>query len=393
LSFVLALLSKESAIVLLPLAMAGDYARGKLKSWARYGGIAAFSLVYLGLLWKIEGGRFGAASVSVMDNPLVLLPANLRILNALRIAWRYVGLLIFPKTLSCDYSYNQIPLFADAHHLLFPSIAALALVGAWLWTVWRRKTGFLIAGAVFFAGFAVTSNIVTKTGTIFGERLAYFPSVGFCLLVALGLGLLSAYGRRLAIGVLVVIVTVLAARTVVRNRDWHDNATLYMAAADAVPNSAKMRTYRGLIYLDQKQLDGARADFEAALAIDPDFPNAVEAMGMLEARAGNGTAALSWLRRAVEISDRSDFDYDYRAASLASLEIQLGRLDDAMRLLNREIAQSPGYSPYWSNRAALWLKIGRTAEARSDALAALRLDPANAQAAGVLNANFKVQQP
>src|SRR6201982_2779737 len=36
LCFAFAVLSKESAIVLLPLAVAGDYARGKLLHWARY---------------------------------------------------------------------------------------------------------------------------------------------------------------------------------------------------------------------------------------------------------------------------------------------------------------------------------------------------------------------
>ena len=382
---VLALLSKESAIGLLPLVAAGDYAKGQLKSWTRYAAIAGVSLLYLGGLWKIQGGHFGAATVSVLDNPLTLLPASLRVLNAVRIAWKYVALLVLPITLSCDYSYNQIPLYADVRHLLIPAVAATALLLAWIWAIWRKRTGYIVAGAVYFAGFAATSNILTRTGTIFGERLAYLPSAGFCLLVALAWRWLAERHRHAAMAVLALLVAALGIRTAVRNRDWRDNAALYTAAGDAVPNSAKMRAFRGIIYLGEGQFDRSRSDLEAALNINPEFPDAVEAMGLLEARSGNSTEALNWLQKALDISDRGDIDYDYRAVNLAALDMQIGRLDEAMKLLNRDIADSPRYSRSWSNRAALRLKLGQVAEAREDARTALALDPNNRQARNILD--------
>ena len=384
-SFVLALLSKESAIGLLPLVFAGDYARGRLKSWARYAGLAVVTAIYLGALWKIQGGHFGAADVSVLDNSLVLLPTHLRILNAVRIAWKYIALLIFPATLSCDYSYNQIQLFADARHLLVPLVAGLLVFAAWILAIGKRNAAYIVAGAIYFVGFAATSNILTRTGTIFGERLAYFPSAGFCLLAALACAWLASRRRSAAIGLVALIAVALAVRTVVRNRDWHNNGTLYTAAADAVPNSAKIRTFRGIILLGANDFDRSRSDLQTALSIYPEYPDAVEAMGLLEARSGNAPKALPIMQKAVEMSDRKDIDYDYRAVNLAALEIQMGRLDDAMKLLNREIAESPGYSRAWSNRAVLHLKLGQLAEAREDALAALQIDPANAQALNVLN--------
>src|SRR5208282_3099849 len=81
LCFALALLSKESAVAFVPLALAGDYARGKLKPFHRYGWIAGVATAYLLLLWKVQGGRFGPAKVNFLDNPLAHLPASLRILN------------------------------------------------------------------------------------------------------------------------------------------------------------------------------------------------------------------------------------------------------------------------------------------------------------------------
>jgi len=384
LSFVLALLCKESAIGLLPLALAGDYAMGKFKHWTRYAGITAITLLYIGLLWKIEGGHFGAASVSVLDNPLTLLPAPLRILNAIRIAWKYVGLLVFPRTLSCDYSYNQITMFANLRHLLLPVLAAAGTLALWIVAVWKRSATFLLAGAIYFSGFAATSNIVTRTGTIFAERLTYFPSAGFCLLAAIPCVWLARRQRLAALTLLTASVMAFGIRTVARNRDWRDNATLYMAAANAVPNSAKMRAFRGIVYIGQNRLDDARSELQAALAINPEFPDAVEAMGLLELRGGDRQAALDYLRKALDISSPRDFDYDYRAANLAALLIEMGKLDDAMKLLDGRIAESPNYSRLWSNRAALRVALGQFAAGREDAQTALRLDPHNEQARKVL---------
>jgi protein O-mannosyl-transferase len=384
LSFALALLSKESAIGLLPLVLAGDYAKSKLKPWRRYAGIAALTMLYIGVLWKIQGGHFGAASVSVLDNPLTLLPAHLRILNAVRIAWKYAGLLIFPATLSCDYSYDQITLYANWKHLLLPLLGALAVFVLWIWSASKRSVIFSLAGAIYFTGFAATSNILTRTGTIFGERLAYFPSAGFCLLVAVCLAQLLTRRRVAALALLGVATTAFGARTIVRNRDWRDNASLYLAAAAASPNSAKMRTFRGIVYMGQGKWELSRNDLDTALRISPDYPDAVEALGLLMVRTGELEAALEYLQKALAISSGADFDYDYRAANLVALQLQMGKLDDAMKLLNRRIPESPNYSRLWSNRAALRLMLGQVAEASRDAQTALRLDPSNAQARSVL---------
>jgi len=196
-----------------------------------------------------------------------------------------------------------------------------------------------------------------------------------------------ARSRQLALVLLCLIAVLLGVRTVIRNRDWRDNGTLYTAAADAVPNSAKMRAFRGIVYISLNRLELARADLQAALRINPEYPDAIEAMGLLEERAGNTTAALPYLQKAIEISDRHDLDYDYRAVNLAILDIQMDRLDDAMKLLNSEIVQAPNYSRAWSNRAALRLRLGQSLAARQDAQMALRLDPTNVQATHVLQSS------
>ena len=384
---VLALLSKESAVVFLPLALIGDFARGQWKPTLRYLRIAGVTLLYLGVLWKVQGGHFGPPNISVLDNPLASIPAASRIFNALHVAWKYVGLQVYPATLSCDYSYNEIPVYDLRYGLrgtLPSAIAALAALGAWIWAVRKRQSGLVLAGGIYLAGFATTANIFIPVGTIMGERLAYFPSAGFCLLVALAWNWLQERQRKLAVGVLAALVAVLGLRTVIRNRDWKDNLTLYTAAVRAVPGSAKMHQNIAFEYMEAKKLDLAREELQTALQINPAYPEALALYGLLESWQGNYRAAGQMMERAFYMTRREDPAYDAIAVNLATLYMQTDHLDGALDLLNREISESPGYARAWANRAVVRYKGGQIALARADAEMALRLDPGNRQAQNLM---------
>jgi Tfp pilus assembly protein PilF len=383
--FLLALLSKESAVVFLPLTLIGDYARGKMKPLSRYGWITGLTVLYLGVLWRIDGGRFGQTYTPFLDNPLVLLPTNLRILNALRVAWKYVGLHVYPATLSCDYSYDAITLYSNWQHTIPPAVAAAILLALWVWALWTKRSEWALAGAIYLAGFAVTANVLIPTGTIMGERLAYLPSAGFCLLVALMWTRLENYNRKVAWGVFIILGAALAVRTVVRNRDWRDEFTLYSAGVRAVPGSAKMHEALAVQYMHRDQLETARNEFETALRIYPDFTAALESYGILEARMGHDQDSLRLLEKAMSNSQRGSMNYDFAMVNLAAQLMKLEKNDEALKLLNQDISESPGFARAWSNRAVLRYKLGEMESARADAQTALRLDPANTQALNLLS--------
>ena len=384
LSFVIALLSKESAVAFLPLALAGDYAGGKFKPLLRYLLLAGATLLFIGILWKVQGGRFGPAEISFVDNPLSSFTPGWRTLNALRIAWKYIGLQLYPAKLSCDYSFNAIPVYRDLRHTLLALLATLGLLAAWGWAVWKRKPVLVLAGAIYFAGFAVTANIVTPTGTIMAERLAYFPSIGFCLLLALVLVWLECRQRIIAISAIAVLTVAFGARTIVRNRDWKNDLTLNESAARTVPGSAKVHSTLGGIYLLQRRLDLARQELQLSLKIDPNSPDTEESLGLLESWSGNSAEALRLLDHALHFSNRKNINYDFMAVNLAAQFMQMDQLGEAATILDHEVAMAPGYARVWSNRAALHYKRGEFEAARSDAESALRLDRNNSQAQNVL---------
>jgi tetratricopeptide (TPR) repeat protein len=384
LCFALALFSKESAVAFVPLVPVGDYARARLKPLHRYGWIAGVAVLYLAVLWHVQGGRFGANGVNFLDNPLTRLPASLRIPNALRIAWKYVGLHVYPATLSCEYSYNAILLYSNWQHTVPAVVAAAFVLALWIWALWTKQREWVLAGAIYLGGFAVTSNLLVPTGTIMAERLAYLPSAGFCLLVALLWIRLENHQRKLAWAVFGIVLAALGIRTMVRNRDWRDNFTLYLAGVRAVPESAKMHANLGGVYFYRDQLDDARTEFQTALRIYPDFPEAMEYYGLVEARLGQDQEALRLLVTALYKTRKDNINYDFMAVNLASHFMKLGNNDDALKILDGDIAMSPGYARAWSTRAAIRYARGEVAAARDDAQTAARLDPADTQAQNLL---------
>jgi tetratricopeptide (TPR) repeat protein len=341
-------------VAFVPLAVAGDYVRGKLRPLSRYLWIAGVAALYLGVLWEVQGGRFGEKEVLFINNPLAKLPPGLRILNALRVAWKYVGLQIYPAKLSCDYSYNAIQLYASWRHTAPAAIGALFVVILWIWSLRTKRREWFLAGAIYLAGFAVTSNLLVPTGTIMGERLSYFPSAGLCLLAAALWMRMETNHPKLAPVLLVIVLAALATRTVVRNRDWRNNFDLFSAGVRAVPGSAKLHDGLAGEYIYRGQRDKALPEMQAAIRIYPHVPEAAEI----------------------------DFRMVYMAAEL----MKLGENDDALKFLDLEIARSPGFSLAWSNRAVIGYQRGEMAWAREDAQHALHLDPANVQAQYLLDA-------
>lgn len=382
--FALALLSKESAVAFFPLIFVGDYVTGKWKPRVRYALCAVLTAAYLLALRQVQGGRLGRPAISIVDNPLAYLPAGWRILNALRIAWKYVALQIYPAVLSAEYSYNQIPMYRDWRHTLPAAMAAVAVLALLAWALWKKQQAWVLAAGIYFAGFAITANILIPSGTIMGERLAYLPSAGFCLLVALGWNWLRQKQDKVAWGLLAIVVLACCVRTVIRNRDWKDPLTLYTATVKAAPNDAKMHANLAGQYLIRHQTDLAEAQYQAALAIFPDSADTLSSYALLQFQQGRWQNASDMMEKALTLSGRNDLNYDFMVVLYAGILMRTNRPDKAREYLDRETKESPLYGPGWSTRAELNVESGKYAAGRADAQIGLLLNPRDPQALHVM---------
>ncbi|HEX4128583.1 MAG TPA: hypothetical protein VHZ24_00985 [Pirellulales bacterium] len=183
-------------------------------------------------------------------------------MSAVKVIGYYAALFVWPRVLSCDYSYDQIPLFRwsltdvnDVHcwlGLLGCILATLVMIRAY-WT--NKPLFFFLTFFWFGSGFFLTANLLIDIGSIMGERFMYLPLVGMvgCLAavapratkVIAHLSRIPVQPVRNAVGVLGLLAVVgLGVRSFARNYDWMDEMSLWTSAVEACPDSFKV--YKGL---------------------------------------------------------------------------------------------------------------------------------------------------
>ena len=192
--YFLAILSKESAILapvlfvaddLRRVKEAGDYRAARAgRSMALYGAaLLAALLLRAGAL----GGFRGAEDALSLDNPLVAAGTLTRVATAAWIQARYAYLMVWPRDLCADDSYDTLPTVQDLSdpRLLAGLTFAIAAITIAAYG-WRRSRPLFLGAILFLA-----------TGILMGERPAYLPSLGFCLLAGhLGAWIASIEGPR-----------------------------------------------------------------------------------------------------------------------------------------------------------------------------------------------------
>jgi tetratricopeptide (TPR) repeat protein len=340
--FGLALLSKESAITLLlvlPVMDAlvpargvdGEPARPRARILADYLPLAGVAFAYLAVRWAVLGGiAIDEGVIAPLDNPLVpvtTLPLGERlgatrwqaIMTALAVVVEYARLLAWPVRLSPDYSYNQLPLVTSAFDPRF--IAGVALVAACICGIallWRRSPLAAFGLAILALTYSIVSNFAITIGTICAERLLYLPSAGLLIAAAVGAERLAntrtPLRRQLVYVVLGVLIAGGTARTWTRNRDWRNELTLWSAAVEAAPQSARVQSEYGRVLMglaerearagrtaDAERLYGeAQSHFERALAIYPSYSLPLDGLAMIHSLHDRFDEATALYERALE---------------------------------------------------------------------------------------------
>ena len=235
--------------------------------------------------------------VSFLDNALAKkgISFGSRIATALYILGFYLKLLLAPYPLVSDYSYNAIPFMTFADPLVLLSLAAyiaIAVYGVRAF-IKDRKNPYAFGILFFLVTIFLFSNIPLLIGTNMGERLLFFPSVGFCLVLGLLIerlagrrGETALLGQPRVMWTVGVISAVFILITVDRNGDWVSNYTLFSADVIKEPQSLRLNYLLGTEMETtmtketddvgrQKQLRDAGIKYlQKALAIYPDYDDA-----------------------------------------------------------------------------------------------------------------------
>jgi protein O-mannosyl-transferase len=276
-SFLGALLSKEYGVmlfILLPL-FAVVYRKRTLSSQlAPMLAVVGVLVFYFGLRAAfIPHAQVNKSTQDPLNDPYLYANAEQRLASILNRLDDYLYLLIFPKELAADYSYQHFPYSRFSNFSVWVSVfvnIGLAFLALYFLAK-RHIMGFALA--FYFAFFILINNVFFDIGATMGERLIYHSSLGFCMALAWLIikGLEKVFPARAenntdAFGAprsafapqaiaLTLIFLLLAApafvQTVNRNAEWKNDFTLFTTDVKTHPNSALTNGNAGARYMDK----------------------------------------------------------------------------------------------------------------------------------------------
>jgi len=337
-----------------------------------------------------------------VDNPIARATPLQGFLTAMKVQGEYLALLFWPAHLTCDYSYNHVPLYGegsagqDAVAWLSLGVVLALLVLAWHF---RRKNRPFTFGVLLYAGLMLpTANLLVIIGSVMAERFLYLPAIGFVLAAAVAFDRLgqwlekfsgrSEWKKAAYAGPVVLAVLALAVRTYLRNEDWRNELALWTSAVHVAPDSFK--THKNLAESirnadsTEHGLDAAIAEAEKSLAIlnRPDIDSHIE-------RRDNTLfpeLALYYAEKARACRKRGDnaeaVRYDEKAVAVYRRAVAVDQWVDQeshrvrlARGIDPAAIHPAGQHEIYRNFALVLIDLGRYDEALNQALACSRLAP------------------
>lgn len=232
LAFVLALLSKENAIVLpfivlLILYWISFYEKVEWKKiW-----MAPVGYFVLGFLYY-SSRQFIFNGIDLKEQAYVgVVDSFTRILVSCKVLVRYLWMIFFPYGQSVFHEVEVERLISTFSLIILGGLLAIGII-------YRKKAPWFLFGlAFFFVAIFPVSNLLIPIGAVMAERFIYFPLVGLILALAFAL---SMEKKRVPVYIALLLGLIVihhVVKTGVRNRDWKNDRTLWASAVKVYPGS------------------------------------------------------------------------------------------------------------------------------------------------------------
>jgi tetratricopeptide (TPR) repeat protein len=301
-------------------------------------------------------------------------------INVFPLFMQYLGKLILPINLSAAYVFHPI------HSLLeWEGITAFVLTLCFIVTLYlvRNHNRVVFFSLLWVAIPLLPAFYIPALGeSPFAERYLYLPSVGFVIIVSLGLcGIanLDALRNRATpfmLSIVFVITVLYSAGTIKRNPVWRDNFTLWSDAVKKSPDSYLSQYNLGLAYGGLRKTDEAIVEHKKAIRLKPYSAKAHNNLGLAYYDMGRMDEAVDEYKKAISL--RPGYAGAHNNLGLAYYD--LGRMDEAVDEYKKAISLRPGYAGAHNNLGIAYYDLGRMDEAIGEYKKAISLRPSYADA-------------
>jgi tetratricopeptide (TPR) repeat protein len=284
----------------------------------------------------------------------------------------YLQLSVWPHPLVFDYGTEWAKGPGDVAPY---ALAVAGLAAGTAWTLWRRPAlGFL--GAWFFLILAPTS-LVPGTRQTMAEHRMYLPLAAVVALAVLGLARVAA---RRSLAVCLALAAALGAATARRNEDYRSKVALYRDTVARRPLNPWGHYDLGVALEEARALREAEQSYDAALRLDPRFPEAHNNLGDLMLATGRVDAARAEFAEAVRLRPA----YVEARYNLGIALLRAGRPAQAAEEEEVVLLLRPNFPEGHFGLALAQAALGLSSAAAAELQAALRLRPDYPQARAAL---------
>jgi tetratricopeptide (TPR) repeat protein len=336
--------------------------------------------------------------------PTTGLAISQRIGHAVVAYGHYLEAMIWPRYLAVYYPYEVA---VSTWLIVFDAVLLAAITGVALW--FMRARSYVLMGWLWFLGTLVPVIGLVQVGDqAWADRYTYLPSIGLFITVAWSTA--EVVKNRWAWAwVSVVVGVALLTDTTLQLCHWRNTRTLFEHAARVASNNYMAITMLGTLAARDGKLDQAIEQYDVALALKPDFPeahfslgNALDQKGKLDQAIAEYQKAL-WFRPIAEtthvllgaaLAKQGKYDEavaHYQAAlkldpdsavaqnNLARVLHTQGKLNEAIEHYTAAIKLDPKLAPAHNNLGIALLQKGRVADGARELRESLRLNPTNAE--------------
>ena len=305
-------------------------------------------------------------------------PLPLRLENAAVSCVVYLFQWFWPARLAVFYPYPaEIPLWQAAAATI--AIAAVSIVA--LRSI-RRRSYLAVGWFWYLIMLAPVIGLVQVGAQAHADRYTYMPTIGISIMLAWGAAEFltrEPRARPAIVALAAASCAAAAAGTWVQLGVWTNSRTLFQHAVDVTANNYLAHHNLGVALADMPGgADRAIAQFQAALAIKPDYLRAHTDLGSAYAKVGRFSDAMAEFRAAIAI----DSDLPIPHHNLGNTYAQLGMWNEAISEYRIALRLDPEYTGARNSLAeaeySLGLslaKAGRKSEAAAHLEAALRARP------------------
>ena len=362
----LALLSKENAVVIVPFMFLYHYVFQQKLRIKYLLPVIALTALYLILRITILAPLTYTA---YMDTTLQRLPGFfIAIAN-------YTRLLFMPFNLHSGYG-RQVFTFNDLKVYLGLAIAVILLTYAFKKHRHDRVNTFSIFW--FFIALIPVSNVIYPACEYMAERYLYVPSLGFCLILARYMcDVYSKKGYKLLAGIMIAAALIYySSITISHNRYWREPILYYKQTLKYDSLSPLVHANLGKAYYDAGRTQEAIDAYNRSIALDSSYAEAYNNLAVIYYDIGDRDRAVSLYMTAIGKKRRYIAPY----INLGNLYNDQGIYMKAIELYNIAIGIDPEYPASYKNLGNVYYNIGQYDKTIACLHKVIDLDPKDAGA-------------